>query len=242
MARNFGNLSCEALAALSLLLVGCVVPAEAQLASSVSVLAKIAVDPSVGGTIVSAASGAVAGRQVSINETSWTDSHSRQSPLFEGGFGFRAGKAAEVIALFDYGRAGADQVVVGSVDQQPLRASFDRYSFWGLQGGVRLRPSSGLGPYASLTGGFLRVDAIAATLANPAGDFTGVSLYDASTVPALSVGGGMLFGSNGLALGFEVGLRYAGEPNAAVDVNPAVKAAATAGARWSLPVSFVFRF
>jgi len=214
-------------------------PAEAQVSDKVSLMLKLSIDPSVGGTAIGAASGAVNGVPVSIQETSWTDTHSKESPLFEAGVGIRAGRLVEVLGLFNYGRAGATGNAIGEIGGVPLQASFDNYQFWGMEGGVRLRGASGVGPYAAFTGGFRHVSDMQVRLvANTS--VTQVTAYQASTVPSVSLGGGMLWGDAGFAMGFEVGLRYAGSP--AGPAGQSVESAPGAGARWSLPVGIVLRF
>lgn len=226
-------------AGLILVLSGALQPAEAQLTDTISILLKISADPSVGGTAIGAASATIGGIPASIDEASWADTHSRRSPLFEGGVGIRAGQFAEILGLFSYGRAGADSDAIGELGGVPLTASFDDYEFWGLEGGVRLRGSSGMGPYATLTGGFRRVSEIGALLR--AGDMVAaVTGYEASVVPSVAFGGGMLWGTEDFAMGFEVALRYAGAPS--VPTDRALEPASGAGARWSLPLGLVFRF
>jgi hypothetical protein len=229
-----------ALVIVALALAGALQPAEAQLSDGVSVLVKISVDPSVGGTAIGAATGTVDGVPASIQEASWTDTHSQQSPLFEGGVGIRAGDFAEILGMFNYGRVGANADAIGDIGGEPLFASFDNYQFWGLEGGVRLRPVSGMGPYVVATGGFRRVNEIRARLSTASGGIRTVTGYEASAVPSFSVGGGMLFGDDGFAMGFEVAVRYAGAP--ATPGDQALAPASGAGARWSLPIGLVFRF
>ena len=67
-----------------------------------------------------------------------------------------------------------------------------------------------------------------------------VTGYEASTVPSFAVGGGVLWGGDDFAMGFEVALRYAGSPE--VPAGRTVEPASGAGARWSLPVGLVMRF
>jgi hypothetical protein len=213
--------------------------ATAQVADRVGILVKVSIDPSVGGTAIGAASGAIDGVPVSIDEASWADTHSDRSPLFEAGVGVHAGGVVEVLGLFNYGRAGADADTIGQAGGAPLMASLDDYEFWGLEGGVRLRPMSGVGPYATITGGFRRVSEIQARLV-VGSTVRSVTGYEASTVPSFAFGGGMLWGDEGFALGVEVALRYAASP--AVPEGLTVAPASDAGARWSLPVGLVLRF
>jgi hypothetical protein len=227
------------LAVLALGVSGSLQSAAAQVPDRVSILVKISIDPSVGGTAIGAASGTIDGVPASIEEASWTDTHSERSPLFEAGVAFRAGDFTEILGLFNYGRAGANADTIGELGGVPLVASFDDYEFWGLEGGVRVRPASGVGPYATFTGGFRRVNEIQARLTVNS-TIRAVTGYEASTVPSFAVGGGMLWGGDGFAMGIEVALRYAGSPEE--PAGRAVEPASGAGARWSLPVGLVLRF
>ena len=218
---------------------GCLQPADAQTSDNVGILVKISVDPSVGGTAIGAASGTIDGAPASIEEASWTDTHSESAPLFEAGVGLRAGSVTEILGLFSYGRVGANADAVGEVGGVPLRASIDDYEFWGLEGGVRLRPVTGVGPYTTITGGFRRVSEIQARLQTDS-TIRAVTGYEASTVPSFAVGGGMLWGNAGFAMGFELALRYAGAPT--VPAGRALEPDSDAGARWSLPIGLVVRF
>ncbi len=96
------------LAVLTVGISGSLQPADAQVTDPVSLLVKISIDPSVGGTAIGAASGTIDGVPASIEEASWTDTHSEKSPLFEAGVAFRAGDLTEILGLFNYGRAGAN--------------------------------------------------------------------------------------------------------------------------------------
>jgi hypothetical protein len=215
-------------------------PAAAQVSSRPSVIVKISADPSVGGTAIGAATGTINGAPVSINESSWADTHSQQSPLFEGGIGIGTGHSVEILALVNYGHAGAKSgVLVGTVGGTTITANFDDYNFWGAEAGVRVRNRSGLGPYLTFTGGFRHISEIQARLITTT-VVRAVTGYDASSVPSLAFGGGFLFGDRSLALGIEVAVRYAGAPSAAS--NNVVTPASGAGARWSLPVGIVLKF
>jgi len=218
---------------------GTLQPAAAQVSDNVSILVKLSIDPSVGGTAIGAASGTVDGVPFVIDEASWSDTHSRSSPLFEGGVGLRAGDFAEVLALFNYGRAGANADAIGNIGGSPLLASFDAYKFWGLDGGIRLRGVSGMGPYVSFTGGFRRIQELQARLVSDR-ELASVVVYEGSAVPSFSVGAGILFGNQGFAMGVEAGVRYAGAPS--VPGDRTLEPASGAGSRWSVPIGLVVRF
>jgi len=226
----------------ALLTIGSSPAAAQQGPGTVSVTLKIAADPSVGGVMHLGASGNVNGDQLTIQEQSWSDTHSRTAPLFVGGVGVGLGESAEVLANFEFGRVGSDVVEIGTINGQPLSASFDRYQFWGVEGGFRLGRDTGV--YALLTGGFRRVSAINAILSTGSNQYRSTEFYDASVVPSFGAGGGVLFGSSGLAVGFEVLFKYAGKPKSvALELDdPALDAVNTRGERWSLPISLVFRF
>ena len=215
----------------------------------ISFIIKISAEPSIGGTAIGAATGSLNGSSVSIPETSWTKTHSQRSPLFEGGVGIAAGKAIDILALVNYGHAGADSNQVGQVGNLPVTAALDDYKYWGLEGGARIRRQSGVGPYASVTAGFRRVSAINAVLTTTTVTRS-AAVYDASNVPTFAFGGGMLWGVQSIALGFEVAVRYAGAPSRPNSTGlPTVPPGATtltpasgAGSRWSLPVGVVIKF
>ena len=141
--------------------------------------------------------------------------------------------------LFSYGRVGAAADAIGEVGGVPLRASFDDYEFWGPEGGVRLRPGSGVGPYATNHRRISPRQRDPGAAANRFND-SAVTGHEASTVPSVAVGGGMLSGSAGFAMGVEVALRYAGAPTA--PAGRALEPDSDAGARWSLPIGLVVRF
>jgi hypothetical protein len=218
---------------------GSLQPARAQGLDPVALIAKISVDPSVGGTAIGAAAGTIDGVSASIDEASWADTHSSASPLFEAGVGIRAGSFAEILGLFNYGRAGAGDSSTGEVGGVPLLASFDNYEFRGLEGGVRVRRASGVGPYATFTAGVRWVNELRARLRVDTTVRT-VTVYKGSAVPSFAFGGGMLWGDDGFAIGFEAALRYAGSPD--VPADRAFQPADGAGSRWSLPIGLVFKF
>jgi hypothetical protein len=218
----------------------CATPALAQSGSRASLTVKIALDPSIGGTVLSSGNAVVSGFQAAITETKWTDSHSKNSPLFVADVGFNVAPAVEVLGGFEYGHAGGDLVTIGAVSSGPLSASFDSYQFWGLEGGVRFGLHQGHGAYGVVTGGFRRISDLTAIM-TASGLISTVSIYDASAVPAFGFGGGFLVGSAGFSVGVEVGAKYAGGPKPAAS-SPGLSAVNNVGARWSLPIGIVLRF
>ena len=225
---------------------GSLTPAQAQ-ARRVSFLINIAAEPSIGGTAIGAATGTANGATISIPETSWSKTHSDRSPLFEGGVAVAAGQTLDIVALVNYGHAGAKGTQVGQLGGLPVTAALDDYTYWGVEGGAHVRRASGLGPYVRITAGFRRVSAIDARLSTTTLTST-AAVYAASNVPTFAFGGGMVWGDQSFALGFEVAVRYAGAPATVSSLmlptvpGTTLTPASGAGSRWSLPVGVVLRF
>jgi hypothetical protein len=216
-------------------------PAFAQVEQRVSLTVKVALDPSLGGNVTTAGHAVISGVPATFTGTRWSDSHSKNSPLFVVDVGHGVGSRIEVLGGFEYGRAGADLVTVGTVPSGPLSASFDTYQFWGLEGGVRFGLRQGHGAYGVVNGGFRRVSDMSATF-TATGLAASRAFYDGSAVPTFGLGGGFIFGSgDGFGIGLEVAVKYAGSLTAA-SASPELSAVNTAGERWSLPVSIVLRF
>ena len=216
-------------------------PALAQADRRASLTVKIALDPSISGTVLSTGAAVIAGNPATITETKWTDSHSKNSPLFVADVGYSVAPAIEVLGGFEFGHAGADLVTVGTVPSGTLSASFDAYQFWGLEGGVRFGLHQGHGAYGVVTGGFRRVSDLSAIFSAP-GLTTTRAVYDGSAVGAFGFGGGFIFSSGaGFGVGLEVGVKYAGAPKPAA-ASPELSAVNNTGSRWSLPIGIVLRF
>jgi len=183
------------------------------------------------------------GAEAIINESAWTDTHSRKAPLFVAGLGVPVASAAEVLVDFEYGRVGADTRELGTVGGVPLVGTFDQYQFWGLETGVRAGRLQGTGPFGIATVGFRRVNGIDGSFA-AGGQFGFPSFYAASTVPTFGFGGGLMFGDYSFAIGIEVMVKYAGAltPGALTLEGTGLEGLNSAGERWSLPVSVVLRF
>jgi len=203
-------------------------------AQAVVVTAKVAFDPSISGTMHGAAAGIANGTSVAIAEQSWTDTHSTNSPLFIGGVEVPVGQKASAVGYVEYGRAGADTTTIGTANGSDLRAEFDPYKYWGLEGGVRAGGRTG--PYGVATIGFRHVSDIAVTTNLQA--LVKAPFYQASNVLTYGFGGGFMFG----AVGLEVAVKYAGALTANENAPRVFQDAASDGARWSLPISLVLRF
>jgi hypothetical protein len=210
-------------------------PASAQ--SGITATLKIAFDPSIGGTMHGAGTGTVNGVKLDIPAQGWTDTHSASSPLFVAGAEIPFNSEVHALANFEYGRAGADVISIGTANGQDLSGEFDPYKFWGLETGVRIGASRS-GGYGIATIGFRYVSELRLTVVTP-GLLGSGGFYKASTVPVFGFGGGYMFGS----IGIEAMAKYSGSLAAADDVSaPFVTSLANAGERWSLPLSLVIRF
>jgi len=222
------------------------VRAAAQTGRAVSFSVKIGVDPSVSGIMHAGGTGSLGGGEgvaTVINESKWTDTHSKKAPLFVVGAGFAVAPAAEILASFEYGNVGSDTYEAGTVGGAPLVGSFEKYQFWGLETGVRAGQVRGTGPFGIATVGFRRVSEISGTFAAN-GQFAFPSFYASSTVPTFGFGGGMMFGDFSFAIGIEVMVKYAGGLKAgSLDLaGTGLQEINSKGERWSLPVSVVLRF
>lgn len=228
---------------------GALTPAHAQ-AGGLSVIIKIAAEPSIGGTALGAATGTINGTSFTLPEASWSDTHSEHSPLFEGGVAVNAANNVDIVAFVDYGKAGANAKQLGQLAGLPVTLTLDDYKYWGLEGGAHLRRDSGVGPYVSLLAGFRHISQIQA-LVTTVTLTRSVPVYQASVVPVFAFGGGWLFGDKGFAVGVEAAVRYAGGPSQGTGTNmlpttapgsDVLTPASGAGARWSLPVGVVLKF
>ena len=206
-------------------------PAAAQ---AVVVTAKVAFDPSISGTMHGAATGVVNGSTLVIPEQSWTDTHSTNSPLFIGGVDVPMGQKASAVGYVEYGRAGADTITIGTANGSDVRAEFDAYKYWGLEGGIRGGGRTGV--YGVATIGFRHVSDI--PVATSLQGLLKSPFYQASDVLTYGFGAGYMFGT----IGIEVAAKYAGALTAAENAPRTFQEAASDGARWSLPISLVLRF
>jgi hypothetical protein len=197
---------------------------------------KLAIDPSIGGTMHAGGTGTVDGSTLTVSPQSWTDTHSSSSPLFVAGIDVPLGSRASVLVNVEYGRAGGQTTRIGTADGKDLQAEFDPYKFWGIEGGVRAGGRTG--PYGTATAGFRHVSDIQVTYNVPT--LAKADFYKASDVATLAFGGGYMFGP---AIGIEVMAKYAGGLSAADRTSGTlIQTLASQGERWSLPISLVLRF
>jgi hypothetical protein len=200
-----------------------------------------------GGEFHEGGSGTVLSLPTAVNAKSTGD-------VFDPGGGWRAGvgygitRNVELFGDFGWMRAAAPELSVGTVAGLDLRAAFDDYTSYGMDGGIRYHfvPGARIAPYVSALAGFRRVDAISATFSVPAAGVTlpDTPFYDDSTVPVFGGDAGVLFGvAPRVGFGVEVGVRYH------TDLTELEGLAGTglenlndAGDRWSVPISAVLRF
>jgi hypothetical protein len=218
-------------AALAAILCAAAQPVRAQ---AVSITAKVAFDPSIGGTMHEGGTGVFNGSNLVVSPQSWTDTHSSQSPLFVGGIDIPVAHNTAAVVQLEYGRAGADTITMGTVNGSDLRAEFEPYKYWGLQGGVR--GGGRTGPYGEGTIGFRHVSDLAVTTNVPG--LINAPFYKASDVMTFGFAGGYMFG----IIGFEVAVKHAGALAADESAIRLIQDLATDGARWSLPISLVLHF
>lgn len=207
-----------------------------------------------GGTVVPAGGefheggrGTVLGLPASVDAKTTNDVYD-PGGAWRAGIGYGVSRNIELFGDFAWERSTAPELSVGNVASLDLRAAFDDYTSYGMDGGMRFHfaPEARVSPYMSLVAGFRRVEAIAATFSVPAAGVTlaDTPFFDDSTVPVFGGDAGVLFGlSSRVSLGVEIGLRYH------TDLSDLEGLAGTglenlndAGSRWSVPISGVLRF
>jgi hypothetical protein len=200
-----------------------------------------------GGEFHESGSGSVLGLPTSVDAKTTDD-------IFDAGFGWRAGagygvtRNIEVFGEFAWERAEASELSVGNVASLDLRAAFDDYTSYGVNGGMRVHfaPGARVAPYVSALAGFSRVEALSGTFTVPAAGVTlrDTPFFDDSIVPLFGGAAGILFNAGSrVGVGVEAGVRYH------TDLSDIEGLAGTglenlndAGSRWSVPISAVLRF
>jgi hypothetical protein len=199
-----------------------------------------------GGDFHEGGSGTVLGLPTTVGARSNSD-------VYDPAAGWRAGisygmsRNVELFGDFTWKRAGSKELSVGDVASLDLRASFDDYTSYGMDGGVRYHfsPDQRVNPYVAGVAGFRRVDEIRGTFSVPAAGVTlrDTPFFDDSTVPVFGGDLGVLFAvTDRFGLGVEGGLRYH------TDLEQVEGLAGTglenlndAGSGWSVPISGVVR-
>jgi hypothetical protein len=201
------------------------------------------IEPTTGGQMHLGGTGSIGGVPVEIEPKRWTRSQ-KQGGLYVGAdvsFGVAAG--TECVVSLGYLRLTSKDATIGTALGQPVTARFDNYTAWEATGGVRwFLPNMIHRTYLFGLGGIRRVGAMEADLELDGGREVevGVPFYDDSFAPTFGGGVGLLFG----AAGFEIGFRYTGGLADDDEVLGRLGLAGIndSGERWSVPMSFVYRF
>ena len=174
--------------------------------------------------------------------------------IFDTGVAWRAGVGygvspnMEVFGEFAWARASASEISVGDVATLDLRAAFDDYTAYGVNGGVRYHfsPGARVNPYVAGLFGIQRVDAISGTFSVPAAGVTlaDTPFYDDSVVPVFGGDVGVLFAvAPKVSVGVEGGVRFhTGLSELEGLAGTGLENLNDAGSRWSVPISGVIRF
>jgi hypothetical protein len=207
----------------------------------------IGADVPAGGEFHQGGTGAVLGLPTTVDSKSTGD-------VFDTGVAWRVGAGygvspnVEVFGEFAWTRASASELSVGNVATLDLRAAFDDYTSYGVNGGVRYHfaPDAGVSPYVAGLFGIRWVDAIPGTFSVPAAGVTlaNTPFYDESAVPVVGGDVGVLFRvAPRVSVGVEGGVRYhSGLSELEGLAGTGLENLNDAGSRWSLPVSAVLRF
>jgi hypothetical protein len=167
---------------------------------------------------------------------------------WQAGVGYGVSRNVELFGNFAWNRAEATELSVGNVASLDLRAAFDDYTSYGLDGGLRYHfaPKARISPYVAGLAGFRRVEAIAGTFSVPAAGVTlrDTPFFDQSIVPLVGGDVGVLFGLTSIvSVGVETGLRYHGNLSDIEGLaGTGLENLNDAGSRWSMPISGVVRF
>jgi hypothetical protein len=197
------------------------------------------------GKMIAAGAGNVNGVPIVFEETTFDEVYGRMG-LFKVGVGYRISPRSEVTVNLVLSDSASEPVIVGAVGTQgaPVTASFDDYSYWGVEVGqrfyfarVRFTPFvgyyGGVNRFTKINGDFVAVGS-EGLLAVQDGQF-----FDASW--ALSFGGigGVLIGLGPFEVMAQAELRYMGGLS---DVDPLSQAGLkdlnAESSRWSLPILF----
>jgi hypothetical protein len=175
--------------------------------------------------------------------------------LLKIGYGYRTSPRTEANVNFVFSNSSSEEVVIGSVgiDNAPLSAKFDDYTYWGFEGGQRFYFARvRFTPFVGYTLGINRFSAMGASFTSPpvattapivvqGGDAS--HFFDSSWAFSTSLNGGVLVGLGPVEFMAETGFRYMG---GLADVPPLAEAGLTHinddSSRWSIPVLFGIRF
>jgi hypothetical protein len=199
------------------------------------------------GKMIKAGAGTYNGAPIVFDETTYDDVYGRMG-LFKAGIGYRLSPRSELTVNFVLSDSASEPVTVGRVGSAnaPLAASFDDYSYWGVEVGqrfyfTRVRFTPFLGYYVGLNR-FTEINgdfAAPATGSQPALTINDGEFYDPAWAFSFGPTGGVLIGLGPFELMAQVELRYMGGLS---DVDPLSQAGLkdinSESSRWSIPFLF----
>jgi hypothetical protein len=202
----------------------------------------VGLDNQFSGKMITPGSGVYNGLPISFDETTYDEVYGRMG-LLKAGIGYRTSPRAEVTVNFVWSDSSSQLAQVGTVgaNNVPLTASFDDYTYWGVEAGqrfyfTRVRFTPFVGYYAGINR-FTHIDAdFYATGNNVVLDVQDAQFYDSSWAFSFGPTGGLLIGLGPLELMGQVELRYMGGLS---DVDPLsvadLKDINAESSRWSVP-------
>jgi hypothetical protein len=190
------------------------------------------------------------GTPITFDETTYDEIYGRMS-LLKIGVGYRISPRTEATFNFVYSKSGSEPFQVGTVgvENSPLTADLEDYSYWGLEGGqrfyftrVRFTPfvgyNLGINRFTHIDGNFFAP----AIGSQPAVEVVDARVFDSSWAFSFGPTGGVLIGLGPIELQGEVGFRYMGGLSD-VDflVNADLRDINAESSRWSFPILFGIR-
>lgn len=209
-------------------------------------------DNAFSGKIIKEATGQTTGGvPIRLNETTYDDTYGRLSQ-FKVGFIVRTASRAEAVVNFIYSQSGSETVDVGTVSEAnlPVPVNFSSLDYWGIEGGQRFFFSRAIvQPFGGYLVGANRYDDVTAVFEGRESNLLpGLAAQDGKVFEkswAFSAGptGGVLVDLGRVALMAELQFRYMGGLSD-VDwlVEEGLRDINDESSRWSLPLSFGFRF
>lgn len=208
---------------------------------------QIGLDNGLSGDFHRAGIGTLAGLPTIVESRSYGDIYGR-GLFFRAAGAYKIDVRTEVLGAFTYQSRSADVAQVGTVNNQPLFATFDDYNTWGLDGVFRYYLNDNTERFRTYVGaslGFTFVSAIGADFAVPSAGLTlnDTPFYDGTAAFTLGGNSGLLYAlSERLDVIGEVGVRYR-SGLAPLDglKNTGLQDINQSSSRWSLPLSLGVR-
>ena len=207
------------------------------------VFGSIGFDPPLSGSVTSAVTGTLSGAPLVLGNVSFSEVYGALARWQFGG-GYRIDNRSEVLAMFAYASGGGSRALVGVTPGAPYVGEFESIGEKSFELGYRhhLGALGPFRPYVGGWGGFVRTNAISATLTLPGSSDPPINLpvLDASAAGVVAGGGGLLLPlTSRLALSVDANLRWRTSANSAnVLVGTGLDNVGDGSARWSLPVVF----